>query len=39
GKIDAHYYLRVGDVVTIISKERCESFAILRAIFRHKRDN
>ncbi|KAF0541219.1 hypothetical protein F8M41_005599 [Gigaspora margarita] len=34
----AHYYLHVGDVVNI-SEKKDESFAILRSIFRYKRDN
>ncbi|CAG8534537.1 17597_t:CDS:2, partial [Gigaspora rosea] len=35
---DAHYYLHVGDIVTISEKED-KSFAILRSILSHKRDN
>ncbi|KAF0549278.1 hypothetical protein F8M41_025457 [Gigaspora margarita] len=37
-KTDTCYYLYVGDVVTISEKED-KSFAILRSIFSHKRDN
>jgi hypothetical protein len=33
------YRLHVGEVVSIISEEGSESFAILRSIFSHERNN
>lgn len=37
--INTQYRLHVGDVVTIISEEEGESFALLRSIFSHERNN
>src|ERR1043166_5562526 len=36
---NTQYHLHVGEVVSIISEEAGESFAILRSIFNHERDN
>ncbi|PKY61391.1 hypothetical protein RhiirA4_486295 [Rhizophagus irregularis] len=37
--INTQYRLHVGDVVTTISEEEGETFALLRSIFSHKRNN
>jgi hypothetical protein len=38
GGINKQYHLRVGDIISI-SEEDSETFAILRSIFSHERDN